>query len=91
MNYEVRAKTGTYTDKSGQEKSSYKTIGRTVQTKNGPMLKLDVIPMNWDGWAYLSEPQEKQAPQAKRPSHDAAKARDTRGSGFENMDDDVPW
>lgn len=29
--------------------------------------------------------------QPKKPSHDAAKARDTRGSGFDDMDDSIPF
>jgi hypothetical protein len=53
---EVRAKTGE--DRDG--KPFYKTIGRVLSTKNGPMLKLDVIPLGWDGWAYISEPQQKE-------------------------------
>lgn len=27
----------------------------------------------------------------QRPSQDAVKARDTKGSGFDDMDSDVPW
>jgi hypothetical protein len=49
---EVRAKTGE--DKDG--KAFYKTIGRVLTTQKGQMLKLDTMPMNWDGWAYISEP-----------------------------------
>ena len=95
MNYEIRAKVGTYKDKqTGEEKASYKTIGRTIETKNGPMIKLDVVPLNWDGWGYLSEPQERQQKPAQRPSHDAARARDTgraSPSGFDDMESDIPF
>ena len=62
---EVRAKTGE--DRDG--KAIYRTIGRVMETKNGPMLKLDTLPLQWDGWAYLSEP---------KPKDEAPPARDTR-------------
>lgn len=49
---EVRAKTGE--DRDG--KPIWRTIGRVMETKNGPMLKLDTLPLQWDGWAYLKDP-----------------------------------
>jgi len=45
-----------------REKSRYQRIGSIINTKNGEMLKLDVIPLpegGWNGWAYLNEPQPK--------------------------------
>jgi hypothetical protein len=57
--YEVTAVTGKYTDRDGNEKSRYMTIGAVIQTKNGPMLKLEAVPVGWDGWAYLNEPKPK--------------------------------
>jgi hypothetical protein len=64
--YEVTAVTGKYTDKSGKEKSRYMNIGSVIQTKNGPMLKLEGVPVGWDGWAYLNEPKEKPEGGTKR-------------------------
>lgn len=58
--YEVTAVTGKYTDSSGKEKSRYQTIGAIIETKNGPMLKLESVPLNWDGWAYLNEPKPRE-------------------------------
>jgi hypothetical protein len=58
--FEVVAVTGKYTDKDGNEKSRYMTIGAVIQTKNGLMLKLEGVPVGWDGWAYLNEPQPKE-------------------------------
>jgi hypothetical protein len=60
--YDVTAITGKYTDKNGQEKNRYLTIGAIIETKNGPMLKLESVPMEWNGWAYLNEPRAKDAP-----------------------------
>lgn len=75
---EVRAKTGE--DKDG--KAIYRTIGRVLTTKNGPMLKLDSIPLQWDGWAYISEPKEKgEAPR----THGQMKPKPS--TGLDDMDD----
>ena len=64
--YEVVAVTGTYTDKDGKEKKRYTKLGVVMDTKNGPMLKLESVPVGWDGWAYMNEPQAKdERPKAK--------------------------
>ena len=60
--YEVTVRAGTY-QKDGQEKVRYQRIGSVIETKNGPMLKLDMIPLvdnGWSGWAYLNEPKPKE-------------------------------
>lgn len=54
--YKVSAKTGTYTTKDGQEKTRYQEIGVVIQGKTGLMLKVESLPVGWDGWAYLNEP-----------------------------------
>ena len=58
--YEVTVRAGTY-QKDGQEKVRYQRIGSVIETKKGPMLKLDQVPLvegGWEGWAYLFEPKE---------------------------------
>jgi hypothetical protein len=58
--YEVTVRAGTY-QKDGQEKVRYQRIGSVIETKKGPMLKLDQVPLvegGWAGWAYLFEPKE---------------------------------
>lgn len=55
---EVKVKSGTYM-KNGEEKVSYQRIGSIIETKKGPMLKIDSMPVidgGWSGWAYLFEP-----------------------------------
>lgn len=88
--YKVTATAGKYTDKDGNEKSRYVDMGVVMETKNGPMLKLEATPIGWDGWAYLNEPktndeakprQERQA----RPARTAAPADDF------NDDPDIPF
>jgi hypothetical protein len=59
IKYEVTATTGAYTTADGTQKKRYAKIGVVLDTKNGPALKLETIPVGWDGFAYLNEPQPK--------------------------------
>lgn len=54
--YEVTAITGKYTDRNGVEKSRYTRMGVVLETRNGLALKIEAIPVGWDGFAYLNEP-----------------------------------
>ena len=57
--YEVTVSVGKYTNAEGKERNRYQRIGSVIETKNGPMLKLDVIPLmdgGWNGWAYMNTP-----------------------------------
>jgi len=55
---EITVVAGSYTNAKGEEKKRYIRIGSVIDTKNGPMLKLDVMPIyaGWDGWAYMNDP-----------------------------------
>jgi hypothetical protein len=56
---EISCITGEYTNAAGERKKHYQRIGSIIETKNGPMLKLDNIPLReggWDGWAYINDP-----------------------------------
>jgi hypothetical protein len=82
---EISVITGTYTNSQGQQKNRYQRIGSIIDTKNGPMLKIDVIPLKeggWDGWAYINEPK----PRDEQPQQQ----RQAQGSGFDDMNDDLP-
>jgi len=73
--YEVTVRAGTY-QKDGQEKVRYQRIGSVIETKKGPMLKLDSIPLvegGWSGWSYLFTPKD-----------DAGKSN--KSSDFEDID-----
>lgn len=76
--YEVTAVIGKYTDRDGKEKSRYLTVGSVLETKNGLMLKLDSIPVEWDGWAYLNDPKPKEQTPRKSGSP-------------EDTDSDIPF
>ena len=61
--YEITVVSGKYKNKDGVEKSRCTNIGSVLETKNGPMLKLDTIPLmdgGWSGWAYLNTPKPKE-------------------------------
>lgn len=81
---EVSCIIGTYTNAQGQSKNRYQRIGSIIETKNGEMLKIDVIPLKeggWDGWAYLNDPK----PREEQP------VRQQKSSGFDDMPDDIPF
>jgi hypothetical protein len=83
VNYEVTAVVGKYTDKEGKEKNRYQRIGSIIETKNGPMLKLDNIPIienGWAGWAYLNPP---------KPRDDVAPKQ--HRDEFNQEDDRIPF
>jgi hypothetical protein len=78
---EITAVLGEYTNAKGEVKKRYMKIGALIDTKNGPMLKLDVIPLEWNGYAYINEPFDKRKGQAENGGRQA-------DDGF---DDDMPF
>lgn len=80
--YEVTVRSGTY-QKDGQEKVRYQRIGSVIETKKGPMLKLDQVPLvegGWQGWAYLFPPKD-----------DSQKGVPQKQSNDGFPDDDMPF
>ncbi|MFZ9611244.1 MAG: hypothetical protein ACO294_11135 [Methylococcales bacterium] len=68
---------GNYTNAKGELKNRYQKIGSIIETKNGELLKLDVIPLKdggWDGWAFINEPKPKESKQS-----------------IQDMDNDIPF
>lgn len=95
VQYEVTAITGKYTNKDGQEKSRYLKIGVVIQTKNGPMLKLEAVPVGWDGFAYLNEPKERDESTPARGNSSSGRRQapaDNVGRGMDDFpDDQIPF
>ena len=78
---EVTAIMGEYVNAQGETKKKYQKIGAIIESKHGPMLKLDVIPLEWNGYAFINEPYDKEKPKSEpRP-----------GRRAEPMDDDIPF
>lgn len=70
---EITCITGSYTNQQGEKKNRYLRIGSIIETKNGPMLKLDQLPLKeggWDGWAYINEPKPKEEPRQQYRGND---------------------
>ncbi len=70
---EITCVTGSYTNQQGEKKNRYLRIGSIIETKNGPMLKLDQLPLKeggWDGWAYINEPKPKEEPRQQYRGND---------------------
>jgi hypothetical protein len=76
---EISCIVGEYKNAQGQVKKRYQRIGSIIETKNGPMLKLDNIPLRdggWDGWAYINDPRPQEGRQAPP---------------VDSLDDDIPF
>lgn len=87
--FKVSATAGKYTDKDGNEKNRYVDMGVVMETKNGPMLKIEAVPVGWDGWAYLNEPkarEEGERQERARPARNAQPAQ----AGDDFAADDLP-
>lgn len=76
---EVTAVIGEYTNAKGEVKKKYIKIGALIDSKHGPMLKLDVVPLEWNGYAYINEP------------YDASNPRASKSASAPTMDDDIPF
>ena len=72
--------TGTYTNKDGQEKKRYQTIGSLFEDDENLKIKLDTIPLVDGGWTGWANCYELEAP-AQKP----------RKMGFDDMPDDIPF
>jgi hypothetical protein len=86
IKYEACARGEKYTTADGQEKQRWIKCGVVIDGKNGLSLKLESIPVNFDGWLSFFEPKprEEQRPQRQqRPQQ--------RQGGFDDMSDDVPF
>jgi hypothetical protein len=81
---EISCIVGEYTNSQGEKKKRYQRIGSVIETKNGPMLKLDSIPLReggWDGWAYINDPRPQEGKEQPRRAF----------LGFDDMPDDIPF
>jgi hypothetical protein len=77
---EVTAVLGEYVNAQGETKKKYQKIGAIIDSKHGPMLKLDFVPLEWNGYAYINEPYDK-AKAEPRPNRN----RD------DSFPDDIPF
>lgn len=93
--YDVVAVTGSYTDRNGVEKRRYMNCGAVFETEKGLSLKLEAIPVGFDGWFQLYEPRtEQQAPAVQRHAfrQPATAGRQAAAAAAqEDFEDDIPF
>lgn len=84
IKYDVICKNGSYTDKTGAEKTKWMKAGVCMDTKNGGLaIKLESLPVGFDGWLTLSEPKPKDS--------FAPKANNEMSNTADNLDDAIPF
>lgn len=86
--FDAVATIGKYTDRQGNEKKRYVTVGSVFEDEQGRLsLKMDAVPVGgeWSGWISFYEPKAKDA--ATVSEHSAAK-----GNAFQpQADDSLPF
>lgn len=81
VRYEAKAKNGTYKDRNGEEKTRWHHMGVCFQSDQGHLsIKLDSIPVGFDGWISLFEPKPKEEKTAQAQTNPNTIA-----------DDDIPF
>jgi hypothetical protein len=81
IRYDAIAKNGTYT-KDGVEKNKWVKVGVVVDTKNGGLaLKIEQLPVPFDGWLQLAEPKAKE----QAPTQEYAQSQS------QSPNDDIPF
>ena len=60
---QLKAKAGVYTNKEGQEKTRYVNVGVLLETQKGEMLKIESLPVPFDGWIYFADLEKKEVGQ----------------------------
>ena len=94
---DIVAVIGKYTDAQGNEKKRYLKIGAIMETRNGEMIKMDSVPVGWDGWAYLNDPRSEgdrpqQATQGRRGGGDSSRGPSNSPPPSDDFaDDDIPF
>jgi hypothetical protein len=94
--YDVVAVTGSYTDRNGVEKRRYMNCGAIFETEKGLSLKIEALPVAFDGWFQLYEPRaEQQQPAVQRNSafrQPASASRQAAAAAVnDDFEDDIPF
>lgn len=96
--FDAVATVGKYTDKQGQEKKRYMTVGTVFEDYQGRMsLKLDGVPVSpdWSGWVSFYEPKQYDGLQQRPPqqnAHNQAKANAYQPpQGDDDDQTDIPF
>lgn len=88
LRYRVQAQVGTYNDANGNEKKKYVDVGVIMDKKDGGfIMKIEAIPIGWDGWAYLNVPEAR----PKGSGGGQRRQAPPQSGGNDEMDDDIPF
>ena len=92
--YDAVATIGKYTDKQGNEKKRYMTVGKVFESEGGGLsLKLDALPVvpEWSGWISFYVPKDKEQSPAQE-QHSTAKANGYQAQATNTFDDEqIPF
>ena len=97
--YDAVATIGEYTNKQGEKKKRYLTVGAVMEGSDGRMaLKLDALPTNpdWSGWIAFYEPKQQdggyqQRPATQRQEQRAPTQYQGQAGGSLDEEDDIPF
>jgi hypothetical protein len=93
--YNIRAKTGEY-EQQGEKKAKWSTLGVILESKGRKFIKMEVVPVGWDGWAELMEPTDRDGDQAPRSGRSPRRNEPPASTGpataaGPDFDDDIPF
>lgn len=82
-----------YTDRDGNEKTRYVNVGSMFTRDDGSLtMKLEAIPVGFNGWVNFYEPKPKDGEQAnERPARRQARQQSAAGTMDDFKDDDIPF
>lgn len=84
------AVTGTYTNKDGEEKKSYVTVGTLFKYEDGGFsLKLDAMPLGGEGWISFYDFDDSKSGQQQQSKGGGNYGSRSRADSFDG--DDIPF
>ena len=73
ITHDLIAKTGEYTNANGETKARWQKVGVAMSNKQGgTSLLIESIPVNFDGWVTMREPQPKDGAGSSSNATDSA-------------------
>jgi len=73
ITHDLIAKTGEYVNKEGETKARWTKVGVAMSNKQGgTSLLIESIPVNFDGWVTMREPQPKDGAVSSSNATDSA-------------------
>lgn len=86
VRYEIKARIG---EKDG--KAMYAKIGVVLEGDKGFSMKLNYLPMNWDGFAFFSEPEQRGGGGGHNRGGNGGGGRGQGGGRQSDPEDDIPF